>query len=61
MQELSVGLPSEVEASSEFEIPAQACGLQRFYIFNKNVTDSWKNRYAGTLYLNEVRVERTGR
>ena len=37
--------------------PAADCPLQQLFLFNENVTDSWKNRYSGTLFLDDITIQ----
>lgn len=43
-----------------FRVPSHGCAMQRIHILNGNVTESWKNRYRGALYLHEATIHFLG-
>lgn len=54
-QQGSIALRSE---TVRVQVPVQDCALQRISVFNAPIPMSWRNRYSGTLRLNEVGVSR---
>ncbi len=60
----SVQFDTEVDEpttlETNFTVPPIDCDLQQITIYNRNLTDSWKNRYSGTLFLHSVAITRPG-
>jgi hypothetical protein len=54
------GTTGRTAISADFTIPANGCSLQMVRIFNEARTDSWKNRYSGTLYLHRIAISAKG-
>lgn len=54
------GTLASAELSFDFTVPPTRCSLQRLLVYNENLTESWKNRYAGTLYLHRVAIALIG-
>jgi tetratricopeptide (TPR) repeat protein len=46
------------EAKAAFIVPAEGCLLQELGLRNEDATESWRNRYSGSLLLHSVKVER---
>lgn len=40
----------------DFTVP-RGCPLQRVFLFNENVTESWRDRYSGSLFLDSVTLQ----
>lgn len=48
------------EAKMVFEVPSSGCDYLRLRIYNRKFVESWKNRYSGSLYLQNVAIELDG-
>lgn len=44
----------------DFEVKRNSCAMQRLAVFNEQLTTSWQNRYAGTLFIRRVGIRFTG-
>lgn len=53
-----INSPTKLEV--EFIVPPTNCDLQQITVYNENLTDSWKNRYSGSLFLHSVAITRSG-
>lgn len=52
---------SEKQTSgASFTVPSQDCALQEVNLANRQMTESWRNRYSGTLYLHEIAISQAG-
>lgn len=47
-------------SSATFKIPSQDCALQEVNLANRQMTESWRNRYSGTLHLHEIAISQAG-
>jgi tetratricopeptide (TPR) repeat protein len=45
------------EVAFDFTVPSADCPLQQVTLFNQHVTESWKNRYGGTLFIDEIAIQ----
>jgi hypothetical protein len=45
-------------AAAGFALPASGCAFQEIALRNGNATETWRNRYSGTLMLHSISVER---
>ena len=46
--------------STELTIPTNDCDQQFMFLYNKNNSKNWQNRYSGSLYLYNVSIELIG-
>lgn len=49
------------EAAADFAVPVDDCALQLIRVLNDPMPMSWRNRYDGTLYLENVSIRRVER
>lgn len=45
------------ELAFDFTVPSANCSLQQVTLFNEHITESWKNRYGGTLFIDEIAIQ----
>ena len=50
-----------VSISTGFTVPVSGCFEQRLVMRNDSLTESWQNRYEGTLYIDNIKIEQAGR
>lgn len=61
LAEIVLNPGNEIRASTQsFVVPAQGCATQRLSLVNRQMTESWQNRYSGVLFVHEVSISQVG-
>ncbi len=58
--EFASGDSGALTATADFDVPDNRCPMQMIYFFTPDIPASWRNRYAGEMLIDSVRIELLG-